>query len=525
MSKIRVAAFLAATAWATGAEAQEPVCGGYAIAEPNDVWIPRGCYLDIDGQLKRSSDVYDARLDRLDPAHLLTLGELIGFLGAGVIWYAADDERNLADWDFPSWKQRFNGDAWTFDNNHFPINWMGHPLSGAAYYAFPRARDNAVWVSSIYALMTSFVWEFFVEFREKVSVNDLIATYGAGLNIGEWAHKFWRYYSGIPEKSSTLQDFLSVTLGFPIHSRRWTYQNPQHVAGPYDKYGFSNHVAQHLFAAYQLNIHAYGDDERASTHGLRLGGRLSTIPGEGRPGDFAMFFHEADVVEGYVTAAFGTDARQWDIEADTQLLGVYGQRIDTAGNGYAGTIALETGYRYRFWNFDNFNDRLGIFHIPGIGGDFTLHDGSIAFSADWRLNPDFAGIHSAAYPVWRDEADLGEDDLEKTILRKHGYYFAWGLTSRFRGALSMGPFDLRAGASIGVFDSQEGLDRNQADINVDLDLTDRILELDTEVGFTIPESRIRVDVGYGATERRSRAEHIQVDRTIHTWSLGVSASL
>jgi hypothetical protein len=526
------AALLATITLTATVSADEPVppCEGApptGAAPPEATRLPAGCYLDIDGRLKSPTDVYDRRLDELDPSHLITFGELLVFLGAGIVWYAADDERNLADWDFPSWEQRFTLEAWTFDNNHFPINWMGHPLSGAAYYAFPRANDHSVWVSNTYGFMTSFLWEFLVEFREKVSVNDLIATFGAGLNIGEFAHKLWRYFSGVPKDSSVAQDFLAGTLGFPVFLKRAVYGDPQYVEGPYDAYGFANRIGQHLAVGIETRLNSFGEGDDArlvSTHGMRIGGRLSSIPGEGQPGRFAMFFHEADVVEAWLSAAVGSDARQWDLLAETHLLGMYGQDIDRAGRGFTGIVSLESAYRYRFWDFDGYNDRLGIFHFPGLGAEVRYVGDGVAFGAHWRFNGDFAGIHSAAFPAWRD-AVVKEGDNEKTILKKHGYYFGWGVSSRFGGQLQLGPVDVRGAASVAAYDSQEGLDRNQADINLDVEATDRVHEAEAEIGFTIPSTTFRLGVGWAATERKSRVESFSVTRDFQTWSVGLSAAL
>ena len=480
-----------------------------------------GCYLDIDGKWKSPTAEYDKRWEATDPFHLLSLGEELLFLGAGIAWYAADD-RNLADWDFPSWEQRFTLEAWRYDNNHFPINWMGHPLSGAAYYAFPRANDHSVWVSSTYAFMTSFVWEFLVEFREKISVNDLIATAGVGIVVGEFAHKLWRYFSGVPEDSTVVQDFLAGTLGFPIFIRNAIDGREQYVEGPYDELGYSNQIRKHLAAGYRVSLHNYGKE--VVTHNAWLHGRFSSIPGAGRPGDFAMFFSEADIVEGTLSGGVGSNARNWELTANTLLLGLYGQHIDEEGDGYAGSLGWSLGYRYRFQDFDEYNDRIGIVHLPGIGTELDFRDGVTELRAFWRFNPDFAGLHSVAYPTWADQT-LGPDDQGKTVLRKHKYYYAWGLSSRFGGQLTVGPVDVGAAVNIGVYDSHEGLDRSQEELTIDQDLGDRLLEMGLEVGFTIPTTTVRMAGGWSSNDRRSSVEEIVVDRNLSTWSVSLGASL
>jgi len=496
---------------------------GFAAAdEPTCDDGLRGCYRAVDGTLIDPSAEYDRRLDAADPFHLLSLGESAFWLGAGIAWYAADEERNLADWDFPSWEQRFTLEAWRFDNNHFPINFMGHSLSGAAYYAMPRANDHNIAVATTYGFVTSFIWEFFVEFREKVSVNDLIVTSGAGMTIGEFSHKLWRYFSGIAPDSSTGKQVLATVLGAPIYLRRAIDGTPQSGAAPYDDYGFSTHIGLRLGAGYQVRLHDYG--KQVTTHGVWLGGRLSSIPGEGRPGDFALFFHEADIAELRLHGGIGQRARDLELITDTHILGLYGQDIDEGGNGIAGVVGWSLGFRYRFFDFDGYNDRLGILHLPGLGTDFSYRHGSTAVNAYWRLNGDFAGIHSAAHSRWAADA-VGPDDRGKTVLRKHNYYYAWGVSSRFGGRLDLGPVDLGVGVSIGAYDSQEGLDRSQEELTLDPDATDRAIELETQVGLTVPSTPMRIGVGWASSERRSRVGHQTVDRHLQTWSLAVGAHL
>ena len=81
-------------------------------------------------------------------------------LAGGTTWYWLDD-RNIVDWDFDSWEQRFSEEAYRFDNNEFPINFIGHALNGAAFYGLSRSNRMDVLSSFLYGAVTSFVWEFF----------------------------------------------------------------------------------------------------------------------------------------------------------------------------------------------------------------------------------------------------------------------------------------------------------------------------------------------------------------------------
>lgn len=480
-----------------------------------------GHYLDRDGRMRHAPTEYRRRLEAMTPAHLLTLGEEALILGAGTLWYWLDD-RNLADWDYPSWKERFTLEAWRYDNNEFPINFLGHTFNGATFYALPRANDLSVPVSATYALLTSFAWEFLIEFREKVSINDMLVTHGAGIPVGEFASKLWRYLNGVPHDASLAQRGFAAGVGFP----RWVYQaiyGPKSVDGPYDDLGLSAAIGRYLEMGYRLRLHRF-DGESAVTHGGWLGGRLSSIPGEGRPGSFSLFFHEADVVTLSMGMGLGSEARELELYTDTHLLGLYTQALDVVGDGHAGVVGLSLAYSYRFQDFDGYNDRLALLHMPGPGADYLFRSGPLELATTWRLNGDFAGIHSAAYSSWAADA-VREGDRPKSILRKHNYYYGWGISSRLGASLRVAPFDLGARLLIGGYASEEGLDRTQEELTLDPAGSDRVLLTDTSLGFTVPTTSLRLGVGWGATRRWSRMEHRARERTLQTWSTSLALGL
>ncbi|MEQ9324668.1 MAG: DUF3943 domain-containing protein, partial [Polyangiaceae bacterium] len=490
---------------------------GAAHGQPDDgcTAATEGCYRDGDGNFRDARAEYARRLDALDPDHLRALVEETSVLAIGTFWYWLDRSRNLADWDFPSWKQRFSGEAWRFDNNHFPINFAAHPLNGGAFYVIPRLNDHGLAVSATYAFMTSFAWEFLIEFREKVSVNDLIVTQGAGMPIGEFANKLFRYVNGIPEDASLGKKILAWTLGFPYWAHRAVDGDPTYADGPYDDHGYASAIGSHLFAGYRVNLHDYGERSLV-THGFRLGGRLSTIPGEGRPGSFAQFFHEADIVSLTLDAGFGRDAREVELYTDNHLLGLYAQDLDQSGDGDAFALGLNLAYRYRFQDLDTYNDRLGILHLPGIGTDYHHHSGPLTLSTHWRLNGDFAGLHAPAYGEWAD-ANVRDGDRPKSILRKHGYAYAWGVSSRFGASIALPPIDLRVDGWLGAYDSQEGLDRTQDELTLDPDSDDRLMEVQAELGFRVPGTPVRLGAGWSSRKRWHRVDSNATLRSLRTW--------
>ena len=101
------------------------------------------------------------------------LGEALA-IGAGTAWYWIDRDRQVADWDSLSWSQRLTLDVIRYDNNPFNINFGGHALNGASYHAIARANGLGLYASAGLGLLTSITWEYALEFREKVSINELL---------------------------------------------------------------------------------------------------------------------------------------------------------------------------------------------------------------------------------------------------------------------------------------------------------------------------------------------------------------
>ena len=147
-----------------------------------------GCVLDGDGATIDADAAYRDTVARGESHWLRAAIEEGLLLGAGTAWYWIDRERQVADWDFPSLKQRFNFEAWRLDSNPFPINFFGHAFNGAGFHLLARSNDLSLPAALGYGFATSMVWEYALEFREKISINDVILTPIAGLTGGEFFH-------------------------------------------------------------------------------------------------------------------------------------------------------------------------------------------------------------------------------------------------------------------------------------------------------------------------------------------------
>ncbi|MBL7714904.1 MAG: DUF3943 domain-containing protein [Bdellovibrionales bacterium] len=84
--------------------------------------------------------------------------------------------------------------AWTqpphFDKDHWAINYIGHPYSGALYYNSLRSQRATILQSFLFSVVESTIWEYLVEaISERPSIQDLFITPVVGSALGELTHR------------------------------------------------------------------------------------------------------------------------------------------------------------------------------------------------------------------------------------------------------------------------------------------------------------------------------------------------
>lgn len=133
-----------------------------------------------------------------DSARLWSQTKLMFGLGVGVAGFIALLPEEISNWDTDKyedglmqrwWDNVREGPVW--DEDHWAINYIGHPYFGGVYYQVARKSGYSQWDSFSYsALMSTFYWEYGLEaFAEVPSIQDLVVTPVGGWIYGEWAHQ------------------------------------------------------------------------------------------------------------------------------------------------------------------------------------------------------------------------------------------------------------------------------------------------------------------------------------------------
>jgi len=96
-------------------------------------------------------------------------------------------QKNYAKTGPSYWKRNFK-EGWKWDDNHFAINFFGHPYQGSMYYSAARSAGYDFYESFFFALTGSWMWEEFCE-TEYPAPNDLLSTSIGGTIYGEMLYR------------------------------------------------------------------------------------------------------------------------------------------------------------------------------------------------------------------------------------------------------------------------------------------------------------------------------------------------
>ncbi len=484
------------------------------LAQPNYQGIERFDPIAISAEVPDR----DEGPDRIRTA--IEVGLVLTF---ATVRYQFDGERKK-NWDFPSAKERFNGAAWRYDNNPFGINNIWHAVEGTFFHASARSNNLSLPESFAVGFLASFAWEFGFEFNEKVSINDVWFTPATGVAIGEFVHWLGRYLDSAPANESIGHKVARWTLGFPyaLH-RRLDGRPPRSIAleEATDELGLRADI-WHSFAVGATGASVSGDIEGPSAlWSARAQARLAAVRGYRKPGSISLAFKNANFTEARYELTRGSDSNGSLFRAESVLVGLYNQEIDQHGTGQSWMLGAALAYDYRKEQLGSWRERNSLLHFPGLALDGEVLTQSTVFRTGVRVHGDFVSMEAPAHSLWREE---NPEVVQKTILRKQGYYFGWGGSVRLTAELeATSPLPLSIGGSIlvGSYRSDEGLDRNQADIEADLEVETTLMDLDGHLRIGLGSRLPTLEFRASHQMRASSLENIETDRSITRLGVGL----
>lgn len=149
----------------------------------------------------KSNDIYTNEFSILDFQSVQAEQYLSGTKIWGGIGVAMVGILMLAPSSVTKWKEGYIDNAMSnlkrafneppvWDEDHWQINYVGHPYAGSLYYNTIRAQGGTVFDSFLFSAIISTGWEYVYEgVAEQPSIQDLFVTPVAGAILGELVHQ------------------------------------------------------------------------------------------------------------------------------------------------------------------------------------------------------------------------------------------------------------------------------------------------------------------------------------------------
>ncbi len=403
---------------------------------------------------------------------------------AGTIWYWRSLDFNSADWDLkwdaPSWRKKlFSTEAMRFDTNDFITNARDHSRVGGLYYLVGRANGLEMKAAFAFDLGASIVWEYMVEFKELVSINDLIINTQAGPAIGEPLLQVGTFFRrGRPTLINRVLAFVFSPFEW---LNGWLDNRPWPGDDSTDEFGMTTERG-HRFRLY-LGGRAVNFQPGVARNDTSLGVDLEVMMQKdyGRPGRWAGWLRSGALSRVTIGVSFADDASQLGsvFRTQTTVVGYYRQQI-TSDDATGATSRDRRGYSLMLGNGARFdletrrlaaeNDRLAVASLFGPQLDWTVYANDILFRWEVAAYGDFALVDSHALGP---ETPPDPAPPLTGVLRAQGYYYAYGATGITRARLDLGPWTFEAELRAHHFVSIDGASRVESDLDAAFkDLTD-----------------------------------------------------
>jgi len=303
-----------------------------------------------------------------------------------------------------------------FDTNPMRTNTVAHPIAGTAYYLTARSNGFNSFESYAFSFASSAVWEYFCEFKEITSINDLIITPIGGLAFGESIFQFAAYFAA--DSSGFLSDFVN----------NWMLDGRNHYRGT-KGFGSSIWNDNKVFIGggnTDKNEEIINIGIDLEMYGIRRFNRSGRISGVLFNGPYSK------IILNSKTGSYGL--KELQCYSETALIAYINQHLRDAedgSSGYAFYTGINSAFDYKKFKTGDFMDELGIAHIAGPVADMFLTFNSAQIRMRISVFGDFACVQSFGLAPYMADSH-SEDDLNKRgayVTAEQGYYYGRGITT------------------------------------------------------------------------------------------------
>lgn len=453
-------------------------------------------------------------------------GVLVGILEA---FYWSDKEANSFDFqynaDTRNLKARFwTFEAWSLDDNYFNTNAWRHTAQGGLNYLFARSNGFSSIQSYVFSLAMSAAWEFFGEYKEEVSINDLIVTPRSGAIVAESVWQLGVFFLRGEQNWFNRIAGNALTLGregLDSWRGKTTFHSPRT-----NSLGFDTDL-KHRFSVSLLGGARTEAGESRGIFRIGVDTELILIPGFDRPGRQRELRTAPSFTQIHVE---GTQDDQELIDfrafARAAVTAWHRKRIKRNRDGWNLIYGLSSAYEYGHHESKGYStlrtrDRVAIAHLLGPTLDLTVQRAGFRARGVVDIYANFGLLRSHAMDAHLDE--VPDEEVRSTITRD-GYYHALGLTGRLRLEASY------SGVAAGVdyqrdhFKSVQGIDRHQEDLVDDYPLYDERAEggVWARYGFAIhPDLGLEIQLAAEFRDRSGRVKSTETESREYRYLGGV----
>ncbi len=456
--------------------------------------------------------------------------------------------RYTVDWQF-TWKtfgrKFFTDESPRLDSNAFYYNWT-HTFSGAAYYNMARTNGLSFLASTLFSFGTSFCWESLSEWRELISINDIMFTSFGGPAIGEALFQISSYFS---LRKGLLNRAANFLFDPALAANNWfdADSGPGWNSGPdatWHRFGlYAGLKEDQVSPAGTTAMDHSGAAFRQSNFGLDM--ETDAVPGYGRPAIGRQSLSRTLTSRLLLDMSFssaGLDELQ--VRTSAVLFGINWQSVRQAQDGTPRGSDVSLGYGTAFelfkkravaWydstnevvtgglaasgdaRFDRptptrFTDKLSV--ISPLGAVLVVSRFGPRLHVRWTsgVYGDFAMVNALAYNKFTEDRDTAGI---KTTLLSWGYYYALGMTMASDVAADWGRWRFQAAGSYEWFDSIQGLDRYQYAglITTDFKISDTRVVCRFKLGYRLPGVPLELALAAEGIGRQGRL----LDVRDHYW--------
>jgi len=374
-------------------------------------------------------------VDPADERHpWIALGELAIATAIPAAYYASTKEHQAVDFDlgndWESWKTKlFSTEKLKFDTNPFHVNAVRHPIQGVVDYQIIRTNGYSSTTSLLGTVLKGLLWEYFIEYREDPSINDIIFNPAAAMAVGEPMYQIGQLWRG---SRLTLADRVRTAAFSPFdafhdthrRSKRWirpsVWRTIDFTAGANERVVQTRWIGE-VAASADIDLVANRAFAEGGTYDsyTRTGEwsrlRISARLGAGRDGNIELT---------------GTQ-----LHSRTSWFGRYTQ--DHEGNGRF--LGIGTAFTYRNDWLGTEKDRFAIAHLTGIQLQLSRRRPEYELRWDIAGYLDFALVQALVF----DHRDaFPRPPPYYSSLQSDGYIDAVGTSLATRLRFDSGPWHL-----------------------------------------------------------------------------------